>query len=548
MAAAAANEESVVDRLSISNSGNSARMMMEQDPSATLPHAASSVSVSSKASATSLKQNQQASDAVLLSPHHTAILAARQQALANSFQIMEKARQEQQLQQLQLQQFESQRLQQLKLHQQQQREQLPLTSSYVPGMPLAGTDHSTYPSASSRQLSVSRSSGVSPALESAKARVTGSSPHHVLDASNTSSLESHDASPVTPNSSKLSDKEKMSMFHKEFQFPWKLYEMLERSDQDDFSRMVSWMPGDSSFKVHDADNFVKLVMPRFFKQTKYKSFQRQLNLYGFIRVDTGPNKGGYRHPNFIKGRKDLLAMINRIKIKGNGRPRSDRGNGTPVVIDTDCSEKSYEKQTKPAAPSTVVSNPENISGIAVILEAIKAKEGKESAATEAPPASTVPTTSNVVHDVADSNSDDSNSTIPSTIDVQMKESSDIKSGCGLSWRQHPSESFSDWTIEVLEEDITKAQQTSEVSVYHVHRRVLAVGPKKSDYFANIFKSNGSANRSQLRLNKKQAAVFPMALDYIYADTDFDLDTEKAYAVSFWETIFQLMAVAWDSEN
>jgi len=158
----------------------------------------------------------------------------------------------------------------------------------------------------------------------------------------------------------------------------------------------------------------------------------------------------------------------------------------------------------------------------VILKAIKAKEGNDAIGAAPAP---------VVSDVPDSTSD-SNSTIPSTIDVQMKEStSDSKNGYGLSWRQNPSESFSDWTIEVIEEDNTLAQPSAaKCAVYHVHRRVLAVGPKKSDYFANIFKSNGSANRSQLRLSKKEAAVFPMALDYIYADTDFDLDTEKAYAL------------------
>lgn len=270
------------------------------------------------------------------------------------------------------------------------------------------------------------------------------------------------------------------------------------------------------------------------------SFQRQLNLYGFIRVDTGPNKGGYRHPNFLKGRKDLLAMINRIKIKGNGRPRSDRSSGTAVIIDTDSSEhsnRSNVKEMKPAgvaASTSADSNSEAMSGIAVILEAIKTKEGKETTLAEAPAsaAEALPSSGNVVHDVADNNSD--NSTIPSTIDVQMKYSSDTKNGSGLSWRQNPSESFSDWTIEVLEED-SKAQLNGERAVYHVHRRVLAVGPKRSDYFANIFKTNGSANKTELRLTKKQAAVFPMALDYMYSDTDFDLDTEKAYTVSYWKT-------------
>ena len=39
---------------------------------------------------------------------------------------------------------------------------------------------------------------------------------------------------------------------------------------------VSWQPGNKCFRVHDPNQFVSTVMPRFFKQTKYKSFQRQL--------------------------------------------------------------------------------------------------------------------------------------------------------------------------------------------------------------------------------------------------------------------------------
>ena len=191
-----------------------------------------------------------------------------------------------------------------------------------------------------------------------------------------------------------------------------------------------------------------------------------------------------------------------------------------------------------APTSTVVSSPGNShrkdSGIAAILEAIKARERKDGNAATAPAPVPVPVHSSntvQVHDVADSSSSNSsNSTIPSTIDVTMKDA-DAKNAYGLSWRQHPSESFSDWTIEVVFDDVSKP--TSERALYHVHRRVLAVGPKKSDYFATIFKFNGSANRNTLRLSKRQAAVFPIVLDYIYADIDFELDTEMAYVVSLY---------------
>ena len=50
----------------------------------------------------------------------------------------------------------------------------------------------------------------------------------------------------------------------------------------------------------------------------------------------------------------------------------------------------------------------------------------------------------------------------------------------LSWRLHPDRSMSDWTIQVT----TKG--TNRWKNYHVHRSVLAVGPRKSDFFAEVF--------------------------------------------------------------
>ena len=58
-------------------------------------------------------------------------------------------------------------------------------------------------------------------------------------------------------------------------FPLKLHAMLEDADNDGFSNIVSWQAGDKSFKVHSADRFANEIMPRYFNQTKFKSFQRQ---------------------------------------------------------------------------------------------------------------------------------------------------------------------------------------------------------------------------------------------------------------------------------
>lgn len=63
---------------------------------------------------------------------------------------------------------------------------------------------------------------------------------------------------------------------------------------------------------------VNLVFPlsRFFSQTKYPSFQRQLNLYGFNRFAHGVDKGAYYHFCFIKGHCNLVRNMIRRKIKG----------------------------------------------------------------------------------------------------------------------------------------------------------------------------------------------------------------------------------------
>lgn len=60
-------------------------------------------------------------------------------------------------------------------------------------------------------------------------------------------------------------------------FPLKLHRMLNTAHEDGLESIVSWLPGGNGFKVHKIQQFVATVLPRFFtKQTKYKSFQRQL--------------------------------------------------------------------------------------------------------------------------------------------------------------------------------------------------------------------------------------------------------------------------------
>lgn len=59
-------------------------------------------------------------------------------------------------------------------------------------------------------------------------------------------------------------------------FIWKLWEMLEEVERNSQEDIVSWVDGGRAFKVHKMDDFVNHIVPKYFKMSKYKSFQRQL--------------------------------------------------------------------------------------------------------------------------------------------------------------------------------------------------------------------------------------------------------------------------------
>lgn len=98
-------------------------------------------------------------------------------------------------------------------------------------------------------------------------------------------------------------------------FPWKLHDILEESERMGFTDIVSWTMQDRGFRVHNHVEFEQSVMKRYF-HGRYKSFQRQLNIYGFQRVNTGDDAGSYTHPCFIRGKPDQCRFMVRSKIKG----------------------------------------------------------------------------------------------------------------------------------------------------------------------------------------------------------------------------------------
>ena len=109
------------------------------------------------------------------------------------------------------------------------------------------------------------------------------------------------------------------------QFPWKLYDMLDTAEARNEEHVISWIRDGTAFKVHNRPVFMDEYMKKMFNQTKYKSFQRQLNLWGFERFQHGPDKGAYYHPLFVKGNRDCCSLLTRVRLKGEGTTGSAGG-------------------------------------------------------------------------------------------------------------------------------------------------------------------------------------------------------------------------------
>ena len=104
--------------------------------------------------------------------------------------------------------------------------------------------------------------------------------------------------------------------HVEHSFPWKLHDMLSQAEAEGFANICSWETNGISFRIHDIHQFVEKVLPLYYDQSKFESFRRQLNLYGFTKLSKGPNKGQYSHSNFQRHNRALCEQVHR-KVPGS---------------------------------------------------------------------------------------------------------------------------------------------------------------------------------------------------------------------------------------
>lgn len=75
------------------------------------------------------------------------------------------------------------------------------------------------------------------------------------------------------------------------------------------SDVITWLPHGKGFIVFKKKKFAAEVLPKYFKQSKFTSFTRKLNRWGFTRITRGPETGSYYHKFFLRDQPRLCLQM-----------------------------------------------------------------------------------------------------------------------------------------------------------------------------------------------------------------------------------------------
>lgn len=120
----------------------------------------------------------------------------------------------------------------------------------------------------------------------------------------------------------------------------KTYKMIDTCNAD----VASWTADGEMFVVKDPDVFASTIIPQYFDHNKFSSFARQLNFYGFRKMQSKPIRNSdfdantakfvtFYNENFKRGRCDLLTKIQRSTRGGGTNPGQDQQREIQILKD-----------------------------------------------------------------------------------------------------------------------------------------------------------------------------------------------------------------------
>uniref|UniRef100_A0A7S4AQB6 BTB domain-containing protein n=1 Tax=Pseudo-nitzschia australis TaxID=44445 RepID=A0A7S4AQB6_9STRA len=122
----------------------------------------------------------------------------------------------------------------------------------------------------------------------------------------------------------------------------------------------------------------------------------------------------------------------------------------------------------------------------------------------------------------------------------------------LCWRSDPAESLSDWKLNVFN------RSTKTFEIYHVHRVVLAVGPRGCEYFRDVFRQaeigttatataapSAISRTTRVPLIAESCKLVGCFLDYVYGNDRFEtITSENALGMCYLADYFRNHSL-WD---